>query len=237
MEHNRDNLRLPAVLIVVALMALAGCGGKSHKVDPAADLALAKRAVLTAADLPGYTAKPHTPDDDIPAAAKKEFASCMGTTTSIFDDTPGAQNADSPDFDGASATGLSVSNSIEIDPKKSDIDKGWDQISKPSVETCLGKLFDAAFKQGSLNEPGVTVGAFKVERYDVGIGDRSVGYEAVVPVSGQGRTAVVYLDLVFVARDRAGMDFSFTDVGKSFDRTLEKTLAQKVYDRVGNDAK
>lgn len=237
MAHNRNGRHLPAVLIVVVLMALAGCGGTSHKVDPAADLALAKRAVLTTADLPGYTAKPHTPDDDIPAGAKKEFASCMGTTTSIFDDTPGAQKADSPDFDGASGSGLAVSNSIEMDPKKSDIDKGWDQISKPTVQSCLGKLFDAAFKQGSLTEPGVKVGTFKVERYDVGVGDRSVGYEAVVPVSGQGRTAVVYLDLVFVPRDRAGIDFTFTNVGKAFDRTLEKTLAQKVYDRVGNDAK
>lgn len=231
------SVRTLSTLTVAAVIALAGCGGKSSKADPAADLALAKRAVLTVADLPGYTGKPHTPDDDIPAAAKKEFASCMGTTTSIFDDTPGAQKADSPDFDGESGIGLAVSNSIEIDPKKSDIDKGWDELSKSSAQSCLGKLFDAAFKQGSLTDPGVTVGTFKVDRFDVGVGDRSVGYEAVVPVSGQGRTAVVYLDLVFVPRDRAGMDFTFTSVGKAFDRALEKTLAQKVYDRVGNDAK
>jgi len=237
MEYNRKGLRLPAVLIVVAVTALAACGGKAYKADPAADLALARRAVLTAADLPGYKSTPHTPDDDPPAGVKKDFATCLGTTTSIFDDTPGAQKADSPDFSGGTGDVQSVSGSVEIDPKKSDIDRVWDPIAKPGAESCLQKLFDAAFKQGSLDEPGVKVGRFTVDRFDIGVGDRSVGYEAVVPVTGQGRTAVVYLDIVFAARDRAGMDFSFTDVGKAFDRGMEKTLVQKVYDRVGNGAK
>ena len=106
---------------------MAACGGSAKKVDPAADLALAKSAVLTDADVPGYTGSPHTPSDDIPAAAKKEFATCMKAPTTIFDDAPGAQKADSPDFAKGQAQ---VSNSIEIDPKKSDVDKGWSQISK-----------------------------------------------------------------------------------------------------------
>jgi hypothetical protein len=237
MTLNRNGRRLPAVLIVVALIALAGCGGKSHKADPAADLALAKQAVLTAADLPGYKGTPHAPDDDIPAGVKKDFATCMGTSVSIFDDTPGAQKADSPDFSAGVGDTLSVSDTVEIDPTKGDIDKVWDPISKPAAEPCLGKLFEAATTQGALDSPGVKLGKLKVDRFDVGVGDRSVGYAVVAPVSGPGSSIVLYIDVVFAARDRAGMDFSFSNVGTPFDRNLEKTLVQKVYDRVGTSAK
>ena len=49
-----------SIVVLVALLALAACGSSAKKVDPAADLAVAKSAVLTAADVPGYTGSPHT---------------------------------------------------------------------------------------------------------------------------------------------------------------------------------
>ena len=47
--------RTGSILLLVSSLALASCGSSAKKVDPAADLALAKRAVLVKADLPGYT--------------------------------------------------------------------------------------------------------------------------------------------------------------------------------------
>jgi hypothetical protein len=226
--------RALSILVVVSIVALAACGGKAFKASPADDLALAQRAVLTKADLPGYEAKPHTSNDDIPAGVKKDFANCLGTPTSIFDDTPGAQKADSPDFSQGTTQ---VSGSIEIDPNKSDIDKGWAEISKGGIEPCLGKLFEAAVKQGALDQPGIKVGLGTVKRFDVGVGDRSVGYSVDLQITGPSGTADVFLDLVFVPRDRAGLDFSFTTVGTPFDRTVETALVQKVYDRIGNHAR
>jgi hypothetical protein len=228
--------RAYSILFVVPIVALSACGGKSFKADPAADLAVAKQAVLTAADLPGYKATPHTSSDDIPAGVKKDFANCMGTATSVFDDTPGAQKADSPDFSSADQK-LQVSGTVEVDPSKSDIDNGWSEISKAGTEPCLGKLFEAAAHQGALAGPGISVRLGAVTRFDVGVGDRSVGYSVPVHITGPGGSISVYLDFVFLPRDRAGMDFSFTNIGSPPGRGTETALVKKVYDRVGNQAK
>ncbi len=220
-----------SVLLLIPVLVLGACGGSSKKVDPAADLALAKGAVFTAADLPGYTGKPHAASDNLPAEAKKNFAACLKVSTTIFDDLPGAQKADSPDFSKGNA---SASNSIEIDPKKSEVDTSWNQFSKPGVAPCLVQLFGDAIKAGDTS--GATFGVPTVTRFDVGVGSRSVGYSVKITVSGGGQTASVVSDIVLVQRDRAGMTFEFSDIGTAVDRQFEIALAQKVYDRIGNKA-
>ena len=216
------------------MLSFAACGGSSaKKVDPAADLALAKRVVLTKADLPGYTGKPHTKSDDLSSTQKKDFATCVGLPTTIFDDTPGAQNVDSPDFSKGRA---SVSDSVEIDPKKRDIDDGWNQISRAGVAPCLQKLFEAALRAEPDFPKTVTLDT-SITRFDVGIGSRSVGYALTFTATGPGGTVVIYLDLIFLPRDRAGLDFEFSNVGAPPVRSFETALVQKVYDRIGNNAK
>jgi hypothetical protein len=226
--------RTCSILVLASLLGASACGGSTKKVDPAADLALAKRAVLTKADLPGYSGEPHTKSDDIPAKVKRDFAACMGVPTTIFDDTPGAQTADSLDFSKGDAQ---ISNSIEIDPKKSDVDKGWDQISKQGAAPCLQKLFEALFTTGDAVTAGVTFSHASVTRFDTGIGDRSVGYSVSFTATGPARTAVFYIDLVFLPRDRAGLEFDFFNIGTPLDHSFETALVQKVYDRIGTDAK
>jgi hypothetical protein len=75
-----------------------------------------------------------------------------------------------------------------------------------------------------------------IEKFDVGVGSRSVGYAFTFTVTGPGGTVVIYLDLIFVARDRAGLDFEFTTVTPPV-RSFETTLVKKVYDRIGDKAK
>jgi len=224
-----------SIVVLVSLLALAACGGSTKKVDPAADLALAKSAVLTAADVSGYTGSPHTSSDDIPAADKKDFATCMKVPTTVFDDTPGSQKANSPDF----AKGENqVSDSIEIDPKKSDVDQGWSEISKQEAAGCLQKLFQSLITSGANSAQGVTFGPASVARFDVGVGSRSVGYALKFSASATGgKSAVFYADLVFLPRDRAGLEFDFLGVDTPIDRTFELTLVRTVYDRVGTKAK
>jgi hypothetical protein len=219
--------------LLVSLLALNACGGSAKKVDPAADLALAKSAVLTKADLPGYTGKTHTKSDDLPAAVKRKFAACVGVPSTIFDDTPGAQHVDSLDFSKVDAQ---VSDSVEIEPKKSDVDTGWNEISKQAVAPCLKQLFQDALKAQGDIPAGVTLDT-SVERFDAGVGSRSIGYALTVTVTGPAGSVALYIDLIFVARDRAGLEFSFLNRGAAVDRSLETSLAQKVYDRVGTKAK
>ncbi len=89
------------VILLMSALLSGGCGGATKKVDPAADLALAKTAVLTAADLPGYSEKPHQESSDIPDSVKNDFAKCLNVDATFFDDTPGAQKANSSDFEKA----------------------------------------------------------------------------------------------------------------------------------------
>src|SRR5437870_3778472 len=104
--------RVVALMSGVALV-LSSCGSSAKKVDPAADLRVAKSAVLTAADVPsGFHGSPHTNSGDLPAAAKKGFAKCMKVDLTLFDDTPGAQKADSDDFKAGDSE---IDSSVEID--------------------------------------------------------------------------------------------------------------------------
>jgi hypothetical protein len=54
--------------------------------------------------------------------------------------------------------------------------------------------------------------------------------------TGPAASATFYVDLVFVARDRAGLEFSFFNQAAPLDRGFEKGLEQESYDRVGDKA-
>jgi hypothetical protein len=227
--------RTLSVLVLVPLVALAGCGGSTKKVDPAADLAVAKAAVLTAADLPGYTDEPHAKSDDLPDAQKKSFAACMGAPTTIFDDVPGAQKADSPDFSKEPAA--QVSNSVSIDPKKSDVEDRWKQLASSKAAPCFQKLFETVFKAGAEGAPNVTFGPMDVTKFDPGVGDRSVGYSVTFSATSSGRNLKFFADVLFLPRDRAEIEIDFFNQDTPTSRSFETALAQKVYDRVGSGAK
>ena len=226
--------RVASVLFVVSLLAVAACGG-TQTVDTGSDLATATGAVLTGADVVGYTGSPHSDSGDPPAAVKKEFATCMKAATTIFDDTPGAHKANSLDFHRGAAD--DVSNSIEIDPARSDIDRGWKVLSQAGSEPCLALLFESAAKASIPPNSNGSVGAATVTRFDVGVGDRSIGYSVKLPITAAGRHAVAYLDFIFVARDRAGIELDFSNVNAPpLARATQISLARTVYDRVGTKA-
>jgi hypothetical protein len=220
-----------AALMLASFLVMGGCGGSAKKVDPAADLALANAAGLTTADLRGYTSTPYQKSGDIPDPVKKNFATCLNVKATIFDDTPGAQKVHSPDFKKATTT---VSGSVEIDPKRSDIDNAWNTFAKSGFERCMQQLFDAVFT--SAMPSGATVGATTVTKFDVGVGSRSLGVEAKTSISYRGRSFVSYIDFLMVARDRAGIEVDTVQLNQPFDRATEIALAQTVYDRIGTKA-
>jgi len=228
------SLRTGSVVVLVSLFAVAACGSSAKKVDPAADLAVAKHAVLTQADLPGYTSAPHTADDDLPAANKKTFAACMGAPITIFDDVPGAQKADSPTFSKAQAQ---ISNTVSLAPRKSNVDDGWTQVTSSKTAPCLQKLFDSLFRSGAADAPNVVFGPTKVARFEPGVGSRSVGYAVTFSATSAGRSVSFFADVVFVGRDRAELTLLFFNQDTAVDRALETSLAQKSYDRIVSDAK
>jgi len=203
------------------------------KADPASDMALARSAVLSATDLPGYTGKADTSSGSMPESAKKEFATCLGVSSTVLDDKAGEQKAESGDFDKGDST---VSGSVTIDPLASDIDDSWKVMSKQGVEPCLQGLFKAAIAASAGTSGDVTIGDVTVDRFDVGVGTRSVGYSLKMVATSQGTDVNLFMDLLFVARDRAGIELDGVNVGEPFDRVTELGLVQKMYDRIGTKA-
>jgi hypothetical protein len=237
---------LPVVLLVLAFAAAAcssgsasgsGSGsnqssGSSPSPHAAADLAVAQQAVLRSSDLTGYKATPHSHVADIPEALKRKFAQCMGSATTIFDTVPGAQSADSPDFSKGLQNQQQVTSSVEIDPSRADINTGWNEFAGKKSAPCL-RQFDQALIPAALAKQ-LHMGPVQVTPFEVGVGDRSVGYAMSRSAMGPAQIIEIDVDIVYVVRDRTGMEFHFFNYGPNPDRDAEKKLVQKVYNRVGN---
>ncbi|HEY1740215.1 MAG TPA: hypothetical protein VGI86_15990 [Acidimicrobiia bacterium] len=218
-------------LVAAAVLTIAACGSSSSKADPATDLATAKAATLTAADMAGWKATPYSSSgDELPASLKKQFANCIHESSTIFDDRPGEQKGHSPDFAKGNAE---VSAEVDVEPARSDVDSDWKNISKAGFETCLGQLFSAAFKTSAT---GVTVSKVTATRFAVGVGSRSVGYAMKITAADQGVSVDAYIDLVVAGRDRAEIELDAENVAQPVDRATEKKLIQTMYDRVGSKA-
>jgi hypothetical protein len=225
--------RTGSIVLLASLFAVSACGSSAKKVDPAADLALAKRAVPTQADVPGYTSAPHTPADDLPATLRKSFDGCLKVSASLFDDTPGAQKASSDDYSKGQAQ---ISANAKVYPKKSDLDADFTALANAGTGACLQKLFEAAAQSGQANGQNLTIGKESVNQFDPGIGGHSVGYALQLTLTLGKQSAVFFADVIFLQRDRAGLDFEFVDIGTAPDRALATSLVQKSYDRIGKDA-
>ena len=236
---------LPAVVLVLAFAAAAcsssggsannqNSGGSTRSTDAAGDLAVAKQAVLRSGDLHGYKAAPHTSAADIPAPLRRKFAQCMGTPTTIFDTVPGAQSADSPDFAKGSQNELQVTSSVEIDPSSADVDARWKQFVSKETGPCLRQLFQELLTHSAVQQ--FHLGPVQVTPFEVGVGNRSLGYGMSRSAMGPRQIIELDIDVVYAVRDRAGMQFHFFNFGPTPDRALEKQLVQKVYDRVGGKA-
>jgi len=220
--------RAVAIVAVVAGLGVAGCSGSSaKKVDPAADVALIKRANLIAADLPGYSGSKYEPTDDLPAAIKKGFADCMKLPATIFDDSSGSQRVDSDHFSKGEA---SVSSELRIYGLTRDVDSQWQPLAQPATGPCLARLFENGAKLGA--DPGVTFGASQGTQFKVGVGSRSVGYSVKLTLTQDKQTALLYADVLFAQRDRTVFSIESVNVGASSDRAFEIALTQKVYDRL-----
>jgi hypothetical protein len=238
-------LPVPLLVLAFAAAACSSSGGSiradkggtpSTAANASADLALAKSAVLQPGDLSDYRASAHTPAADIPAAEKRKFAQCMGTSTTVFDKVPGAQSADSPDFSKGDTNNQQVTSSVEIDPTAAEVEQGWNEFTAKKAQPCLEKLFQVLFGPGRAGAEKVKFGPVQVSQFNVGVGDRSVGYALSRSAVNATQTVQLDVDFVYVTRGRAGMEFHFFNLGPNPDREREKMLVQKVYDRIGDKA-
>jgi hypothetical protein len=234
---------LPVAVLIVAFAAAACSSNPSHQVqaspagaDNSADGVVAQKAVLRPNDLSDYKPNPHTVQTELSPALRQQFAACTGAKTTIFDTETGAHAAYSPDFSKGAENQQQVTSSVEIDPTKADVDGGWNAFSGGKTKQCLKGLFQQLFTAASGAKFGLKYGPVQVSEFNVGVGDRSIGYAMSRSASGPAQTIEFDIDIVYVARDRAGMEFHFFNYGTNPDRGLETRVAKTVYDRIGNKA-
>jgi hypothetical protein len=227
-----SNRRWAALALAGAMIVAAGCGSSAKKVDPAADRAAIKAALLTASDLPGYKATPASTSSgsDMTPAEKRRFASCMHASTTIFDDPKGSEQLDTPDFTKGN---IDLSGTIETYPEKQQLDAIFDKVSSAQFSSCFSSELKTAFAQG-VNDPSVKVGSASITPFAVKLGDRGAGYAIAIGFASRALTSRVYLDLFFVQKGRAVVTFSATNIGSRFSNTSAASLTGKMVDRLGN---
>ena len=163
---------LPILIVAVLAFALvaAACSssghgatgsdstGKSLSSSQKSDLALARSAVLRPGDLRDYRASTHTRASEVPAALRQKFAQCLSASATVFDDAPGAQAANSPDFSKGTSNERQVTNHVEIAAKTGDVDELWNAFSGGHVQSCLAELDKSLFSAERGKAQGLTYG-------------------------------------------------------------------------------
>ena len=231
---------LPAAVLIVALAA-ACSSGRTSRIDasPEAqnpDLRVAQQAALSASDLRDFKADTHTAQSELRPALRRQFAKCTGTRTTIFDAAPGSHTVESPDFIKGRENEQQVTSSVEIYPKAADVDGAWKSITGAKTQACLKQLFQALYGTADAAKEGIKYGPVQISEFELGVGDRSIGYSMTRDATRQAARIVITVDVIYVVRDRAGMRFQFFNYGPTPDRAAEKKLVKKVYDRVGDKA-
>jgi hypothetical protein len=154
--------------------------------------------VLTAADLPGFTANPTSKDED-PEAAAVLYACAnndplfvrLGSATDPRGDM-------SPDF--STPAGITIGSGVTFGDTEDEARTTVADVSVATFPSCITKATTTAFRKDPRFE---TVNVTTSRLPTLKIGDQSIGYRSIVRLGAKGNTVTVYLDETFVRSGRA----------------------------------
>jgi hypothetical protein len=242
---QRYDPRMRGTRFLVPLFALAlvasACGGSSgKKADPAADLSVAKGAVLVKGDLPsGFDSSPHDPSGGPPDAAKLAFANCLNTKVDLFNDSPGEQKANSDDFSNTS-TNAFIENEVDVYPDKKTLNDGYAVLTKSNAPNCVAELVKSTIAAAGNDTNPVTNLQTTAQTLPVDkVGDRAIGFRATIHFIQGGQDQSGFLDLVQAQKGRAVVILTTTvESGDTpFDVATETQLVNKVITRLADQVK
>jgi hypothetical protein len=255
----RGRFQLIGSMVSIGLLVVSGCGGSSTPKtatgatseattsattmppqDVTADKAAALSAALKLSDLPtGWTGVPHTNSPSSPSV-DTALAACLGVPVERLNKN-GPADVDSPDF--SDANNNSISNSLGYTPSAAAAQSELATFQDPKVPGCLATALTAYVKDQAAHPanpsdtlpPGVSFGAATVAQESFPtIGDQSIAYRVTVPVSAQGQSITVYVDLVVAIKGRAGVEMDFTSLSTPFPSDQEASLITLVVGRLSN---
>jgi hypothetical protein len=223
---------------LAAVLALGGCGDDKKKesssgttVAPATTTTLsqaqldkqkAQRILLTAADLPGYTATPPDPSDKDTPELDAATADCLNHNAVLKqlgeDNDP--RGASTEDFDKGDT--VTVSSSVTFGDTDDQARTAIADVSAPTVATCLARAFAADLKKDTTLS-NVSVTGSKLPALTVG--DQNAGYRMVAKFRTQGTNATVNFDFTFLRVGRAFAVLEASSFAQVFPETERVRLA------------
>src|SRR2546421_640834 len=83
--------------------------------------------------------------------------------------------------------------------RAADVDQRWNDFTGEKAQPCLKELFRVLFAPGRLGLENIKFGPVHVSQFNVGVGDRSVGYALVRSAANARQTLELDVDFVYVA--------------------------------------
>jgi hypothetical protein len=205
----------------------AGCGSSSSSTSasapwtPARAQAFAAAVILTAADVPGFTASRHheTAADRQNVA---QLASCAGAVD------PSRRIVDVYSDDISRGSGLQaqqVGSSVDVLPSASLAKQDFIKFTAPSARTCIAAYVARALAQ-SPSSSSVQFGTASILTLSPppGASANSFAYRFVIPVTASGVKVQFYVDLLFHRAGPAEIAFNDLGIGAPFPARDEQRL-------------
>lgn len=198
-------------LVVAAVTLVTACNGDGTSSAPTTtsttlsqvdlDREKAERIVLTAADVPGFTADPPTPDDEEDASFEESLNTCLDDNALLLrlGEDADERGASSPDFSRGDEQ--TVSSAVTLGETEDEANSAMETITAAPFAACFSQAIGDELRKDP-TFTNVTVNTTRLPALSGG--DENVSYRSVV------RTRVAGTNLTF------NVDFTFIRTGRTF---------------------
>jgi hypothetical protein len=207
--------RLAVVLLGFGLctpVALAAKGDPQKKLT-AAGQAWAKKASLRPGDLPGWRATPHKKANDESEPRCSYYNPDQSDLVEVGD-------YDSPDFDRANGSSISVSTGVfrSVQMAKA----AYGRVAQPALAKCLAELFKKG--AGATRTTIFSSGRLQFPSY----GDRSDAFRIVASLRAPTARVRVYLDVFLVNKGAVDIAMLALGISSPLPSGLEQSLVARL---------
>src|SRR5205807_2304741 len=133
---------------------------------------------------------------------------------------------DGPDVDMADAEASTSASLVRtLADAQADLAAVRGPKFSPCVKTYVAKTIQAQLQRDT---PGATLQSLALDRLSVPTyADATEAFRVTAVVRVQGQTLTVYVDLVFILKQRVEASASFSNLNQTFDPALERALLAK----------
>jgi hypothetical protein len=241
------------LLLVAALLTISGCGGSNGgpsstqpQLTPtgspfprAAAQRAAREALLTISDFPsGWSANRDKSDDADNEKFSQQLSTCLHAPAGLLGhESSEAVSEDSPSFDPPDGGDTSINETVAIS-RLTRVQQLLRVLQQSNATDCLASTLNSFIKTQVAKSDDPDVRAATIGDVEVGqvsfptYGDESVPMRATIPVSGNGLTIKVYVDVLFVRHQNAVIIMTFEASGSPVDAEVEQKFAKVAADKL-----